>query len=122
MTAVQSTNLRNLRLVILESPFAGSTLVERERNLDYARRSMRDSLLRGEAPFASHLLYTQPGILEDGDEHERRWGVEAGLAWGRQAEATVVYTDLGISTGMRLGIMQAQLVARPIEMRSLNHG
>ena len=40
-------------LVLLESPYAGYV----ERNLAYARACMRDCLLRGEAPFASHLLY-----------------------------------------------------------------
>ena len=50
-----------LRRVILESPYAGDI----ERNVAYARAAMRDSLLRGEAPIASHLLYTQPGVLDD---------------------------------------------------------
>lgn len=40
-------------LVLLESPYAGYV----ERNLAYARACARDCLLRGEAPFASHLLY-----------------------------------------------------------------
>lgn len=49
-----------MRRVILESPFAGHV----ESNIEYARACIRDSLLRGEAPLASHLLYTQPGILD----------------------------------------------------------
>ena len=36
-----------------------------EENVAYARAAVRDSLLRGESPIASHLLYTQPGILKD---------------------------------------------------------
>ena len=47
--------------VIIESPFAGDV----DRNLRYARAAMRDCLLRGESPYASHLLYTQPGVLND---------------------------------------------------------
>lgn len=47
--------------VILESPYAG----EIDRNIRYARACVRDSLLRGESPIASHLLYTQSGILDD---------------------------------------------------------
>lgn len=43
--------------IILESPYAGDV----EGNLTYARRAMHDSLMRGEHPIASHLLYTQPG-------------------------------------------------------------
>ena len=42
-----------MRRVILESPYAGNV----EENVAYARAAVRDSLLRGEAPIASHLLY-----------------------------------------------------------------
>lgn len=103
------------RLVILESPYAGDV----ERNVDYARACLRDSLLRGEAPIASHLLYTQPGVLNDEIEDERQHGIDAGLSWGRVAEATVVYADLGISRGMKYGIAAAAEANRPIEYRYL---
>ncbi|WP_456298617.1 DUF7768 domain-containing protein [Brevibacterium antiquum] len=45
--------------MVLESPFAGDTPT----NLAYARAAMHDSLMRGEAPFASHMLYTQSRTL-----------------------------------------------------------
>lgn len=38
--------------VILESPYAGDV----EKNIEYARLCLKDSLLRGESPIASHLL------------------------------------------------------------------
>ena len=104
-----------MRLVIVESPFAGDT----EGNVAYARAALRDCLLRGEAPLASHLLYTQPGILRDELPEERQWGIDAGLSWGRVAEATVVYIDRGISRGMLYGIEAAQKSARPVEYRKL---
>ena len=104
-----------MRRVILESPYAG----EIEANVAYARRAMRDSLLRGESPIASHLLYTQPGVLDDADPLEREIGISAGLAWGAEAEATVVYTDRGISRGMTFGIERAEREGRPVEYRSL---
>lgn len=106
-----------MRLVILESPFAG----DEQANIDYARLCVRDSLMRGEAPIASHLLYTQPTILDDSDPHERAHGITAGLAWGKVAEATVVYTDRGISRGMHLGIHSAEYHDRPVEYRSLEN-
>ena len=40
--------------VIIESPYFGDV----EKNLEYARRCLSDSLGREEAAFASHLLYT----------------------------------------------------------------
>jgi hypothetical protein len=104
------------RLVILESPYSGDI----EENVAYARACLRDSLLRGEAPIASHLLYTQPGVLRDEVPDERRHGIDAGLAWIRAAEATVVYMDRGLSRGMRYGIEAAVKAGRPIEYRFLN--
>lgn len=103
------------RLVIVESPFAGDV----EKNLKYARRCMRDCFLRGEFPFASHLLYTQEGILDDNVPHERKLGIEAGLVWGGFADATVVYIDLGISGGMKHGIERAQKDGRQVEYRNI---
>ena len=104
-----------MRLVLLESPFAGDTAL----NILYARACVRDSLLRGEAPLASHLLYTQRGILRDDVPGERRLGIEAGLAWLAGAYASVVYNDLGITEGMQRGIEAAKAAGVPIEYRSL---
>ncbi len=85
-----------MKLVIVESPYAGDI----EANVNYARAAMRDSLNRGEAPIASHLLYTQPGILRDEAPEERQWGIDAGLAWRRVAEFAAFYVDRGWSSGM----------------------
>lgn len=104
-----------MRRVILESPFAGDV----ERNIRYARACVRDSLLRGEAPIASHLLYTQPGILNDDIPSERQRGIDAGLAWCEVADASVVYVDYGMSKGMEYGIKAAKEAGRPVEIRHL---
>ena len=114
-----------MRRVVLESPYAGrgwglAAALDRRANVRYARACMRDSLLRGEAPLASHLLYAQKGILRDRVSEERKQGIQAGLTWGRQAEATVVYTDRGISRGMEVGITAAAVAGRPIEYRRLS--
>ena len=81
---------------------------------------MRDSLNRGEAPFAMHLLYTQEGILNDDIPEERNWGIEAGMAWGKFAGVTAVYTNLGITPGMEFGIQRANEEGRKIEYRNLD--
>lgn len=111
-----------MRLVIIESPYSPANGHTVEENVAYARRCVRDCVLRGEAPIASHLLFTQEGILDDSVPAERSLGIEAGLAWGKHAEATVVYTDLGMSSGMRIGIERAQAEGRPVEMRTLDEG
>lgn len=87
-----------MRRVIIESPYAGHI----ERNAAYARACMLDCLERGEAPFASHLLYTQ--VLRDEEPEERAQGIEAGLAWHVCADRVAVYEDLGISGGMQIAI------------------
>ena len=107
-----------MRLVIVESPYAGDI----EANVAYARACVRDALTRGEAPFASHLLYTQPGILRDDVPAEREHGIAAALAWYRVADAAVVYTDRGISRGMEQGIAIAKVAGKPVEFRSLGAG
>lgn len=104
-----------MKLVIIESPYAGNV----DENTTYARECVRDSLLRGEAPIASHLLYTQVGILNDDIPEERQHGIDAGLAWRKVAEASVVYTDLGISRGMEYGIKAAQEANIPVEFRTI---
>jgi len=92
-----------------------------ETNIDYARRCVRDSLTRNEAPIASHLLYTQPTILDDNIPEERQLGIDAGLAWRTVADKSIVYTDLGISKGMEYGIAAAKAAGIPIEYRSLDN-
>jgi hypothetical protein len=108
-----------MRRVIIESPFAGDTSDAVEANVTYARACVRDSVLRGEAPIASHLLFTQPGILDDTVPAERQMGIDAGLAWREVAEASVVYTDRGISRGMEYGIAKARETGIPVEFRTL---
>lgn len=104
-----------MKLVILETPYAGDV----EANVQFARACMSDCLLRGEAPFASHLLYTQTGVLRDEDPEERALGINAGFAWRATAGTTVVYIDRGISRGMMQGIENASRHGHVIEFRTL---
>lgn len=85
-----------MKLVILESPYAGDISA----NIMFARRCIHDCLVRDEAPIASHLLFTQPGVLRDEDPAERALGIAAGLAWLPRADYSVFYTDRGWSSGM----------------------
>jgi len=84
-------------LVILESPYAGDV----KKNLEYARACMRDCFMRDEIPV------------------ERALGIAAGFVWRKFADKTVVYTDLGITPGMRKGINNARELGQEIELRSL---
>ena len=106
--------------VILESPYAtrgGACLAA---HVMYARRCLSDSLSRKEAPLASHLLYTQDGVLDDTDPAQRKTGIAAGHAWMIHAQRCVVYTDYGISPGMEAGIKAAERLNVPVEYRQLD--
>ena len=105
-----------MRLVVLESPFAGDVAG----NIEYARRCVHDCLMRGDSPIASHLLYTQEGVLDDNVPEQRQLGIDAGLAWVRVSEATVVYVDRGLTRGMAYGVHSALAAGRTVEFRSLS--
>ena len=96
-------NITERKLVIIESPFSGNV----EENLRYLRACMRDAVLRGESPYASHGLLTQKGVLNDEVQGERDLGIQLGFKWHEVADYMVVYADLGITKGMKLGIENA---------------
>lgn len=104
-----------MKLVILESPYAGDI----EKNTAYARLCVRDSLMRGESPIASHLLYTQPTILKEEVAEERAHGIAAGLAWLPKADLMAVYTDNGSSRGVDAAVAKAKELGIEIEFRKL---
>lgn len=104
-----------MKRTIIESPFAGDT----ETHTAYARRCVRDSLLRGESPIASHALYTLPGILRDEIPDERTLGMEAGWAWLSVADQVAIYSDFGISGGMKAGIARAKSHGVPVVYRTI---
>jgi hypothetical protein len=108
-----------MKLVIVESPFAGPTPDAVAVHEAYARIALADCFARGEAPYASHLLYTQPGVLDDLDPAERKLGIAAGFAWGFHADMTAVYVDLGYSSGMIEAIGLARALRRTILLRSI---
>ena len=99
--------------IIIESPFSGDT----ERNLAYAREALLHSLSRGEAPFASHLLY--PQVLNDLDPDQRGRGIEAGFAWWPSVAYVAFYVDLGWSLGMRQALERAAQLHTPVVIRRI---
>jgi hypothetical protein len=102
-------------LVGIESPYAG----EITRNLRYFQACQADCFSRGEAPYGSHGLYTQPGVLSDDVPKERRKGIEAGYAWAAVADKIAFYTDFGWSRGMQAALAHHQTHKYKIEERQL---
>lgn len=102
-----------MRRVIIESPFAGNV----ERNKDYLKRCVRDSLGRGESPYASHGFFTQ--FLNDDVPIDRKLGINAGLAWADAADEVIYYMDLGMSNGMRFALRKHAQQKRKINVRTI---
>ena len=121
-----------MKFVIVESPFATNTItlpdgteheVKEWGNILYARACMHDCLVsHGEAPYASHLLYTQEGVLDDTVPTERDLGITAGLEIGRKAELRIFYLDRGFSSGMRWALKFALEIGQECEVRRLGDG
>ena len=111
MTSVES------RLIVdIESPYAGPTADTIKRNILYARVACRWALEAGYIPYASHLFYTQPGILDDDIPTERELGILAGKTLIRSvAQKSIFFLDLGTSTGMKFGREDAIKQGREIE-------
>lgn len=127
-----------VNFVIVESPFApkGNTpeakAVSLARNLAYVRAAMNDVFARGGVPYASHALYTQPGVLDDTIPQERAKGIEAGFVlahalWDAARALPSVYSfrreffiDRGYSSGMVLGEKDAIAKGQPHEVRHLD--
>lgn len=107
--------------VIIESPFAACANGKYTKGAaeQYLRRCLLDSLLRGEAPFASHAIY--PIVLDDDDPDERRRGIEAGYAWMGQAEIVVFCVDLDWSPGMLAARDRCDELAIPWRERRLKY-
>ena len=84
-----------MKLVVVESPLAGDFM----RNRRYALWCAYDCYMKGEAAYASHLIYTQ--FLDDENPGHREFGIAAGLAWAAKADFRAFYVDLGMSPGMQ---------------------
>jgi hypothetical protein len=104
-----------MKLVVVESPYAGDIT----KNIKYARACMANVLKRGESPYVSHLLYTQPGVLKDDVAHERVLGIEAGYAWSAKADLRAFYVDLGWSTGMKKALLKYRIEGQRYTFRVL---
>ena len=104
-----------MKRVIIESPYAGDVRT----HVAYAKLCVLDSLARGESPYASHLFFTQPGLLDDTDPGERLKGIRAGLAWGEVADLVAIYTDHGVTDGMRLGLRTHRANGVPVVFRKV---
>ena len=83
----------------------------------YAESAIRDSLVRGEAPIAPHVMY-RDALVDEWPDH-RKAGMDAGLAILHVCDRLVVYEDYGISEGMHAEIEAAREAGMVIDYRSI---
>jgi hypothetical protein len=116
-----------MSLVIIESPLKGSVSssvpnflthaaerVIRERNRHYAFAALRSVLGAGHAPYASHVFFDQPGLLEDSEPEQRRLGMTVGQLWSVAGDCRWSFEDRGVSSGMALGMAAADQLDQPV--------
>jgi hypothetical protein len=106
--------------VVIESPYAADTAAGVARNMRYARACMAYCIANDAAPFASHLLYTQPGVLNDKDPAERKNGMRAGFAVAAKLQERWFFIDLGMTDGMLRGEEAAAKMTPPQKTRRIS--
>jgi hypothetical protein len=110
---------------IIESPYAATTREGLEANAAYLDAALRDSLNRGEHPYASHAYLTR--VLDDGAPGQRQRGLQAGHSLTRALLASgarwVFCIDRGVSNGMAFAFDELWIACpkSPL-LRSVTHG
>lgn len=105
--------------VIIESPYAADTAAGVARNLRYLRACIAYCLSQDAAPYASHGLYTQPGVLNDKVPEERKKGMRAGFSIAKKLDERWMFIDLGITDGMLRGEESAKKYGQPVRRLSI---
>jgi len=67
-TLLESHQDKKMPKVIIESRFSGADTESLVRNKKFTLACMRDCFMRGEAPYASHVIYAQTHILASPSE------------------------------------------------------
>lgn len=109
-----------MKRVVIESPYKGRNLLERWRNKIYLNRCIKDSLDRGESPYASHAILTR--VLCESNNKERMHGIMAGYAWLPSAHIQAFYLDYGFSHGMVIAEHKRNCYYPEIEFEKRNIG
>ncbi len=87
------------RVVFICSPYRG---VNKERNVENAKRYCRHAVMSGKIPICPHLYFTR--FLDDGIARERTMGIRIGLECLKNCDEMWVFPNNGISEGMQAEI------------------
>lgn len=101
--------VKTLKPVVYESPFASTDFDTFARNIAYARLLIREGATGyNEAGIASHVIWTQPGILRDTVESERNLGIACGIVFANMAKQGIIGHIYGIDLGWSKGMLRSK--------------
>ncbi|MCY1718569.1 hypothetical protein OVA26_16655 [Microbacterium sp. SL62] len=106
--------------VLVETAFASDAGHGVTLDQVYAREALRDSLLRGEAPISSQVLYGQTFVLDTKNPAERDICNRAAESWMPLVDRVVVYVDRGTSDAVRATVERAKAIGVVVEERTLD--
>lgn len=120
-------------VVSVESPYRAATAELQQEHVCYAVLAAKHaSKFHGEAPFASHLILTQSvdhsgGTFYCSDDMPEPHGLGVGREGAIEithsarmvCDKIVLYTDYGVSSGMKAAVTVAEEHGIPIEYRQL---
>lgn len=89
-------------LVFICSPLRGDYIENQKRAKGYCR----EAIMAGYIPIAPHVYFTQ--FLDDTVESERILGIDCGIALLDKCSEIWIYTERGISDGMKTEIEHAK--------------
>lgn len=107
--------MTKIKCVTILTPYAGDI----ELHKMYTMLCCKDSIARGEAPFASHLIY--PILLEVYSIQARQQRIACGFSWLAKSDIVAIYTDLGLSIGMLQSKAHAKKLNIKTEDRSIGN-
>jgi len=102
--------LMHRKKVYVVSPYAGEVY----RNIVNTKWYCRFVIKEGAIPIASHLMY--PRFLNDMDPEERELGIMFGFSLMEGCDEVWVFTENGISEGMRREIHEAKRQKKRIRL------
>lgn len=96
-------------MIFICSPYHGDT----ETNTEYAIKASLFALNQEYTPITPHLYLTR--IFNDNDLIQRNQGIQAGLRLMHSCTSVWIFTDNGISEGMKKEIEYAESICIPIK-------
>lgn len=105
------------KAVLIVSPFVQEDPANASKMMRYAERATRDSLLKNEAPLATHVFY--PSVISTKNPIERDTGLQSQLSWVKGCDVVAAYIDFGITPAMQVVLNQAILKSKRIEYRTI---